>query len=339
MNEIALLSREDRRALFTETGARKGLPPFHVEKDFWVCWVLSVLFQNPKSGPNLTFRGGTSLSKAWGIVERFSEDIDLAMSREWLGKAGNPAEAGITSSEKERRLKALREECREMIAGTLLPILGDAAKGLAGPDCLRVDPLEMARDPFCLYFEYPGTGLQPPADYNRAVVKVELSGRADGWPMADRTIRPYAAEAFPKETGDPILTLSCVRPERTFWEKAALIHEQNVRSGDRALAARQARHLADLVQLWRAGVSRAEGFASLFEGVKHHRQTYFDYKWVDYDALGAGDLKIVPPDSRLAEWRADYEAMRAMFHGEPPGFDEMVAELCAIEERLSRLAS
>ncbi|OJV07538.1 MAG: hypothetical protein BGO12_19360 [Verrucomicrobia bacterium 61-8] len=157
--------------------------------------------------------------------------------------------------------------------------------------------------------------------------------------MADRTIRPYAAEAFPKETGDPILTLSCVRPERTFWEKAALIHEQNVRSGDRALAARQARHLADLVQLWRAGVSRAEGFASLFEGVKHHRQTYFDYKWVDYDALGAGDLKIVPPDSRLAEWRADYEAMRAMFHGEPPGFDEMVAELCAIEERLSRLAS
>ncbi len=337
MKQIASLSADDRRALFTETGAQKGLPPFHVEKDFWVCWVLSTLVQHPESGPNLTFRGGTSLSKAWGIIERFSEDIDLAMSREWMGNAESPSEAGITSSEKERRLKALRDECREMISGVLLPILKAAVNDLAGPESLRVEPLETARDPFCLYFEYPGTGLQPPANYNKAVVKVELSGRADGWPMAERVIRPYIAEAFPRETGDPALLLSCVRPERTFWEKAALVHEQNVRPGDRALAPRQARHLADLVRLWSAGVSSADGFATLFEGVKHHRRTYFDYKWVDYDMLGAGDLKIVPPDSRLAEWRADYEAMRAMFFGKPTAFDEMVAELRAIEERLSQM--
>lgn len=336
MNKIALLPATDRRALFTETGARMGLPPFHVEKDFWVCWVLSVFFDNPEVGPNLTFRGGTSLSKAWGIIERFSEDIDLAMSRLWLGDAKDPGEEGIAPAQKDRRLKALRDECRKMIAEVLLPVLQEAASGLSEPGRIEVDPLEKARDPFCLYFEYPGTGLQPPADYNKAMVKVELSGRADGWPMEERTITPYVAQVFPEQTGDPHLALSCVRPERTFWEKAALVHEQNVRPGKKPLAPRQARHLSDIVRLWDAKVAEAKGFNTLFEGVKDHRRTYFDYTWVDYEKLGAGDLQIVPPDERFAEWGADYEAMRVMFIHEPEDFQAILDRLGEIEKELSR---
>jgi hypothetical protein len=339
MNTVALLSAEDRLALFTETGAAQGLHPFHVEKDFWVCWVLATLFGHGEIGPNLTFRGGTSLSKAWGLIERFSEDIDLAMSRSWLGTAKDPGEAGITSSEKERRLKALRDECREMIAGKLAPVLQTAAKSLSEPFRIEIEPLEKARDPFCIHFEYPGTNLRPPADYNKAMVKIELSGRADGWPMADRMVRPYIADTFPRETGNPRLQLSCVRPERTFWEKAALIHEQNVRAEERALtlAPRQARHLSDLVRLWSANVGTADGFATLFAGVKAHRATYFDYAWVNYETLAPGDLQLVPPVTRLAGWRADYQAMRPMFFKDPIGFDELVQQLRLIEESLKRL--
>jgi len=337
MNTVATLPANDRRALFTETGARMGLPPFHVEKDFWVCWVLAVFFNDAGVGPNLTFRGGTSLSKAWGIIERFSEDIDLAMSRDWLGDAKEPGEVGITSSEKERRLKALRDECREMIAEVLQPVLENAAASLSEPFGIVVEPLEKARDPFCLYFEYPGTGLQPPAEYNKAMVKIELSGRADGWPMEERTIRPYVAEAFPEQTGDPRLTLSCVSPERTFWEKAALVHEQNIRPGEQPLSPRQARHLYDLVRLWDAGVSGAVGFQKLFEGVKAHRRTYFDYKWVDYESLTPTALVLVPPEERLSAWHADYEAMQAMFIDEPPKFEEILDRLRTIEGALSRL--
>ena len=337
MNTTATLPTNDRRALFTETGARMGLPPFHVEKDFWVCWVLAVFFNDAGVGPNLTFRGGTSLSKAWGIIERFSEDIDLAMSRAWLGDAKEPGEAGITSSEKERRLKTLRDECREMIAKVLQPLLEIAATGLSESSRIEIEPLEQARDPFCLYFEYPGTGLQPPASYNKAMVKVELSGRADGWPMEERTIRPYVAEAFPEQTGDPRLTLSCVRPERTFWEKAALVHEQNIRPGAQPLGPRQARHLYDLVRLWDAKVSDALGFQNLFDGVKAHRRTYFDYKWVDYENLTPTTLMLAPPKERLSEWRADYEAMQAMFINAPPQFEEILNRLRSIEGSLSHL--
>jgi hypothetical protein len=199
--------------------------------------------------------------------------------------------------------------------------------------------LEKARDPFCIHFEYPGTNLRPPADYNKAMVKIELSGRADGWPMADRTVRPYIADTFPIETENPRLVLSCVRPERTFWEKAALIHEQNMRPEERALtlAPRQARHLSDLVRLWNANVGTADGFATLFAGVKAHRATYFDYAWVNYEALAPGDLQLVPPVTRLAGWRADYQAMRPMFFKDPIGFDELVQQLRLIEESLKRL--
>lgn len=337
MNTVALLPAQDRRALFTETGAAQGLPPFHVEKDFWVCWVLAALFGHEDIGPNLTFRGGTSLSKAWRVIERFSEDIDLAMSRAWLGPAKDPGEPGISSSEKERRLKALRDECREMITGNLAPALQRTAKSLAEPFRIEIEPLAKARDPFCIHFEYPGTSLRPPADYNQALVKIELSGRADRWPMVDRVIRPYIADTFPAETGNPQLTLSCVRPERTFWEKAALIHEQNTRPEKRALAPRQARHLSDLMHLWNADVAAADGFGALFTGVKAHRSTYFDDAWVDYETLTPGSLRLVPPEARLADWRADYQAMRSMFFNEPAGFDELVQQLRLIEQSLARL--
>lgn len=337
MNIVAALPRGERRALFTETGATLGLDPFYVEKDFWVCWVLDVLFNNETTGPHLTFRGGTSLSKAWAVIERFSEDVDLAMSRPWLGDTGDPGEIGITKSERKRRHKGLRDECRQMVREVLFPLMQRASSDLPEQGHLEVEPLEKARDPFCLFFEYPGTGLRPPADYNRAAVKVELSGRAESWPIEKRTIRPYVAVAFPEQTSDPELKLSCVRPERTFWEKAALLHEQNIRPGEEQLALHQARHLYDLVQLWGSNIAGAVGFHELFEGVKTHRRTYFDYGWVDYGNLSPRMLKLVPPNARLPEWRGDYEAMQRMFFKDSPAFDEILARLGSIEAQLASL--
>lgn len=338
MNVVAQLPAKDRLALFTEAGARLGLPPFHVEKDFWVCWVLAALFKHPRVGPNLTFRGGTSLSKAWGVIERFSEDVDLAMSRAWLGHAKDPGQTGISSSEKTRRHKALREECREAITARLLPVLQAAAADLRAANRIEVESLEKARDPFCIHFEYPGTGLSPPADYNKAMVKVELSGRADSWPMSERSIRPYVADIFPEPTGNPSLTLSCVRPERTFWEKASLIHEQLTAGAEKtARKPHQARHLFDLVRLWRDDIATTPGFLALFAGVKAHRHAYFDYGWINYYQLQPRDLQLVPQPERLPDWKADYQAMRSMFFQEPPSFEELVEQLRIIEAALRRL--
>ena len=187
-----------------------------------------------------------------------------------------------------------------------------------------------------VYLHYPLTGLDAPAAYNRATVKIELSGRAEGWPMEDRLILPYAAAQFPKIDPRAKLKLSCVRPERTFWEKAALVHEQNVRPGVTPLAPRQARHLYDLTQLWGAAHS-CEGLGELFGGVVQHRKTYFDYNWIDYDSLSPAKLQLIPSVERLAEWQADYRSMGAMFFGDPPSFEQILSSLRMIEEAISKL--
>lgn len=333
MNAIASLGGGDRRDVFNETATIFGLPPFHIEKDFWVCWVLEVLFADPQVGPNLTFRGGTSLSKGWGLIERFSEDIDLAMARAWMGEVPDPGETGITSSERDRRLRALRHECRRVIEGVLAPVLEREASNLPDTSHIEIEALDRARDPFCIHFHYPTTGLSAPAEYNRAAVKIELSGRAENWPMEGREITAYVAESFPHLGATSAGIISCARPERTFWEKASLIHEQNARPEQRPLEPRQARHLYDLVRLW-DHVADLEGMAELFAGVKAHRGTFFGYAWVDYDTLKPENLRLVPKDERLVEWRADYVQMSPMFFGAPPTFEEILDGLRSIENAL-----
>lgn len=338
MNAIAQLSARDRRDLFTEAAARTGLPPFHLEKDFWVCWTLGVLFQHSETKTHLTFRGGTSLSKAWQIIERFSEDIDLSISRQWFEYEKDPGEAGLAPKEIEKRLQILRRNCRAAIETKLQPVLQEAAESL--PEAMRVmvEPLAQARDPFCIHLHYPRTELKAPEDYNRPAVKVELSGRAEGWPMEQRTFSPYVAESFPQLRTGAEVTVPTVSPARTFWEKAALVHEHLSRPGDRPLPAFQARHLYDLHCLWQcSAVTQAPGLATLFKSVKQHRAAFFGYNWMDYAALLPAALKIVPENDKAAVWREDYARMRAMFFTEPPAFDDLLIHLREIEKGLAAL--
>jgi hypothetical protein len=339
MNQIASLPAKDRRQLFNEAAVQRGLPPFHVEKDFWVCWVLGILFGDAAIGGHLTFRGGTSLSKAWGIIERFSEDIDISMSRPWLGETKDPAEPEINPPERERRLQVLRNQCREMIRSRLHPLLEESANRILKTTYrLEIEPLEKARDPFCIHFHYPAAENSTPTDYHRPAVKIELSGRAEGWPMESRTIQPYVAQVFPDLARSCAVTLSCVHPARTFWEKASLVHEHNIRPESKPLSTAQARHLYDLVRLWTVGgVAQTTGFGELFTGVKQHREAFFGYKWVDYSVLVPPTLRLRPPDDRLADWRNDYSRMRSMFYGEPPSFDDLLKGIDEIERGLTTL--
>jgi hypothetical protein len=338
MNAIANLSNRDRQDLFTEAAARTGLPTFHLEKDFWVCWTLGVLFQNPNTREHLTFRGGTSLSKAWQIIERFSEDIDLSISRQWFEDEKDPAEPGIQAKELKNRLQTLRRNCRAAIETKLQPALQKAAESLPETMQILVEPLKQARDPFCIYLTYPHTGLASPEDYNRPVVKVELSGRAEGWPMEPRSFAPYVAELFPKLAEGAEITVPTVSPARTFWEKASLVHEHLNRPSDSPLPAFQARHLYDLHRLWQCSeVTQFPGLTDLFESVRNHRATFFGYNWMNYDGLRPSALKIVPKNEKTAQWRNDYARMQAMFFNEPPAFDDLLIHLSEIEKSLATL--
>ncbi|MFI0348586.1 MAG: nucleotidyl transferase AbiEii/AbiGii toxin family protein [Chthoniobacterales bacterium] len=340
MNFISQLPATDRQAIFTETGVKLGLPPFHIEKDFWVCWTLSTLFKNELVGPNLAFRGGTSLSKGWQCIERFSEDIDLSISRNWISSELDPSEKNIASNEREKRLRKLRKECRSAITEILIPLLNSQLSTLREDvTCsLEVESLEKARDPFCIYLYYPTVGFNFPANYHRPAVKIELSGRAEGWPIESRRIQSYVTQQFSNFSDDLDLHIPCVRPERTFWEKVSLLHELNTRPERKPLAARQSRHLYDLYQLWQhLEIYKAPGFYDLFEIVKKHRQSFFAYQWVDYDKLSQRDLILHPPEDQISTWKADYAAMESMFFGKHPSFEEIRKSIRTIQSTLAIL--
>jgi predicted nucleotidyltransferase component of viral defense system len=333
----------DRRMLaFRQVDAAMGLQAFSVEKDFWVCWTLRELFALPGIGEHLTFKGGTSLSKAWKLIQRFSEDIDIIVDKEPLGFGGDASPEEASSRKQVRiRLDALKEACRVWVQDTLRPALAYRIGTALGVDgwTLGVDP-SMA-DGQCLLFTYPSVFPHGTAGYVRPVVKIELGARSDDWPHQEREIVPYVTEQFSALDPDTACSIRVLAPERTFWEKACLLHEETFRPVDKTRPIRMARHYYDLWCLLQAGVGeRALADMALFERVAEHREIFFRLTWVDYSTHKPGTFRLVPPADHMANWRTDYQAMQGpMFFGDTPSFDDMMAVVGDFEHRFNAQGS
>ena len=337
MNRFLALPTTERRQLREEAAARLGLDAASLEKDFWVCWTLRELFSIPEIGGHLTFKGGTSLSKGWRLIERFSEDVDVVVDREYLGFVGERTpERASSNRERERRLEAVVEACRALVKGSLRRALHERCQ----TSMPATSDWELSADPDdadgqTLLLRYP-TAF-PAGGYLRRVVKIELGARSDTEPSLHPTIRPYLAQALPGEIPDSDTVLRAVAPERTFWEKAMLLHEEIYIAGAAGPKARLSRHYYDLWCLIRAGVSdRAAADRALFGRVAEHRRLFFRRKREAQDALRPGLLRLVPPEAQLSHWRRDYEAMReAMFFREPPTFDEVLRLVGEFQDRFN----
>lgn len=332
---------EDRRRLFCQQAAeRLNLFEASVEKDFWVCWTLRTLWALPDIGSHLTFKGGTSLSKGWKLIDRFSEDIDLVIDRSILdfGGAASP-DAAPSRKQTRKRLESLRAAAQNWIASVVLPQLKDViARDLpeAAENCLFPDSEDA--DGQTLLFEYP-TAFSDKPRYLRQVVKIEMGARSDTEPADTVSIQPMIAEAFPDLFVDAGFEVRCVRPERTFWEKALLLHEEGCRPSDKQrVRPGMARHYYDLHRLIESGTAeKACADTSLFKRIVEHRRIYFRYAWMDYDKLGPGTLRLVPAKDRLSDWRNDYTDMRTeMLYGESPGFDEILQRVQNFENTFNK---
>lgn len=328
MDSFIQLPADERRLYFEQASARRGLPPAALEKDFWVCRTLRELFRLPGIGEHLTFKGGTSLSKAWGLIQRFSEDIDLVIAKEPLGFGGDASpERAPSNKQRRKRTDAMKAACQAFVHERISPALHAALAPLLdslGTWTLQTDPDDGDRQ--TLLLTYPGVFPAQGSAYLRPVVKIELGARSDDWPAEPREIRPYLAEEFPETLLDAAVTVRAIEPERTFWEKATLLHEENQRPPDKTRNPRLSRHFYDLWAMIGAGVGeRAAADLFLFKRVVEHRQAFFPYTWVDYSTMAKGSLRIVPEPAQLPPWEADYRAMReAMFFGEPPEFGEIL---------------
>jgi len=337
MDTFIALTKDERKTYCNEAQARLGLPPASVEKDFWVCWTLRELFDLPEIGAHLTFKGGTSLSKAWKLISRFSEDIDIVIAREVLGFGGDASPDKAPSRKQvNKRLAALKDACRTLVQGELLHTLRERIESILGEPTewsLEIDP--DAEDGQALLFSYPGVF---PGGYVRPVVKIELGARSDTEPSEVVLIQPYLADAFPEIFPGNSLSVLTVSSRRTFWEKAMLLHEETYRPADKPRKARLSRHYYDLWSLIKEGVAAAAvADAELFERVAEHRATYFRVNWVDYSTLRRGTLQLLPPENQIPYWRGDYRAMSTeMFFKTPPDFDEILSVVGHFEDEFNQ---
>ena len=335
MNAFLSLSVEERHSAYTQVEDAMKLQSFSVEKDLWVCWTLRELFTLPGIGEHLTFKGGTSLSKAWKLIQRFSEDIDLIVDKEVLGFGGDAApDKAPSNKQRKARLESLMKSCREWVQGTLQPALAARLTDVLGPDGwkLEVDP-DMP-DGQCLLFHYPSVFPPNAAGYVPPQVKIELGARSDDWPHEEKSIQPYVLEHFPAFDPDGAFPVRVLAVERTFWEKACLLHEETFRPADKPRKLRMARHYYDFWCLLRAGVGeRALANTALFQRVAEHREIFFRHSWVDYSTHKPGTFRLSPPADHLPDWRRDYQDMLGpMFFGDTPTFEQMMTAASEFEK-------
>lgn len=321
---------EHRGIICQQTQAQLDLPVTSLEKDFWVCWTLRELFGLPGWADNITFKGGTSLSKCWGLINRFSEDIDIVIDKGFLGFDGvKSPDKALSKKQKNKRLEAMKDAAQVKIHAELMPALTARINAsLPESDSWELLPAseEEDRDRQTLLFKYP-TAMPEPQSYVRRVVRIELGARSDNEPVEEKNIHPYLFDAFPEVLGPSSFRVRALAPERTFWEKAILLHEEIHRPADKkGREARTARHYYDLWCLITRGIAaRAADRDDIFTRAAVHRRIYFNWTWMDYRTLCRGSLRLVPLPEQEMEWRRDYQAMHdEMFFDEVPNFDEVL---------------
>jgi len=341
MDTVATMSGDARAELFRETSTQVGLPPALIEKDFWVCWTLKQLFSIVALRGNILFKGGTSLSKIFNAIHRFSEDIDLAISFEMLGFTGSKHPAAAPSRNKRQKiLDEMLTACCGYVAGEFQQLLVDriaSALGPAGPWELRARPID--KSSVVAEFAYP-TCLEATEHigFIKPMVVLEPGTHAEFFPRGTYNIKPLAAEQFPNVFKVPTCQVDAITAERTFWEKATILHAEHHRPAEKSMLRRHSRHYYDVAMLAQSPIKdRALADQRLLEHVVRHKSTFFYSSWARYDLAVPGTLRLVPPEGRLPELRRDYEATKIMVFGEPPGIDEIISTLEQLEVEINGL--
>jgi hypothetical protein len=329
------LPMEERRLYLEQAALRRNVSAVILEKDFWVCWLLAVLFGS-EFADALVFKGGTSLSKVFGAIERFSEDIDLSLSPEFL----RLPEAGASRNQASKWMKNAEAACGTAVQRQIAPVLETKVAAVLGK---RVDGwLEYLTDPGTnspgLVFRYPTT--QPPGfEYLKRSVKLEFGSLTDQRPVGRHPVKPWVAEVLSMAFPDWRCEVVALEVERSFWEKATILHTEYHRPTETPTPDRFSRHYADTAALAQHPLARgAIGQSDLRERVVAWKGQFFGSSWARYDLAQPGTFRLVPPNGRLAALRRDYQAMRDMYLSEPASFDEVLAVLAELERRLNTSA-
>jgi hypothetical protein len=326
------LPLDERRVYVEQAANRRNVSPVVLEKDFWVCWILGILFQSEFAG-NLVFKGGTSLSKVFGVIERFSEDIDLSLSPAFL----KLPEAGTSRNQANKWMARAEAACSTAVQHEIGPAMETVVESVLGKG--KRAWFEFLTDSGTnspvLLFHYPSS--QPTGfDYLKRSVKLEFGSLTDQQPVGRHPIRPWMAETLPDAFPDWRCEVVALEIERSFWEKATILHTEYYRPADKSTPDRFSRHYADVAALAKhPSASMAIDRDDIRDRVVRWKSQFFGSAWAHYDEAKPGTFRLVPHPNRLPALRRDYQAMRDMYLTEPASFVRILSTLSELENRIN----
>lgn len=342
IKELLTSSVENQRATIAYISSTLGLPQIVIEKDLWVTVLLHILFgENGSKG--ILFKGGTSLSKGFNLIDRFSEDIDVTYSldtlKEHYGDFRNPWDyfentQNWTNKSLDKALDELKKIGQKYTDDILLNIIKDELSKITYMQFNVMSEGEMT-----LYIEYPKVldEIEYLGEYIKPVIKIEAGVRSARTPTIRQTINSYFEQLLGKS--DPI-EVEILRPDRTFWEKATILHAENSRNEPSRIEKRNhmSRHIYDLVQLYNSKYGQmAIDDLELLADVVRHKSTFYKDNKADYANATPMNLRIVPTPELNDSFKADYEDMsQSMIVGNPPSYDELLVILRKIEFEISK---
>jgi hypothetical protein len=303
--------------------------------------MLQQIFQSSPAGAHLVFKGGTSLSKVFGAIKRFSEDIDLSIAPEILGWKESELDDAPTPTQRRKRLEKLEAACITKVQEDFQQALEKSIRAALGkkPDdgkWLSYQLDVISKSPVLL-FNYP-SALPSAGGYIQPFVKVEFGSLTDQRPTGVHVVKPMLAEVIEASFNDFQVKVVTLEVERTFWEKATILHAEHHRPADQPIRERFARHYADVAALWEHP-SRAAALArlDLLERVVKHKSRFFASSWANYETAKPGSLKLLPPTHREADLEQDYDRMQTMFLAKPPSFSAVLRVLGEAERKINNI--
>ncbi len=322
----------DRIAMLQASADVKNLPDYAIEKDWWMTKALQALFQT-EIGPFCRFKGGSSLSKGWGLINRLSEDVDIALSHRFFNK----------SIENSNQLKNLRKACRKYLIEEYPILLSEALQRLGAVD-FEVEPetalqciaISSDADPTVINVKYQSIA-EHQSDYMLPVVKVEISCLSLEEPSVTKTLSSIVNEVYPEVDDESLCDIPTVHPSRTFLEKAFLLCEEFQKDVPRSL--RMSRHLYDLVCMMDTsfGVEALKDM-ELYRTIVEHRRKFYHLGYANYYKDYPQYISFLPPESCSSEYEQDYDALLSSFvYGQAPTYKELIAHLKELETRFHNI--
>jgi len=339
MDNITKLSDAERLNIFQNTSIVKHIPVAMVEKDFWSCWVLFKLFSDKEISEILRFKGGTSLSKAYHLIERFSEDLDLILTKE---KILSDSEDLFQPSNKKQKMftEQISRRTAEYVSTTLkdkiIAILGNTVRVYTDDEYAIMNRQYQSDeiDNKNLHIIYPKVTNDV---YLRPDILLEIGIMSAWLPNEPREILPYIAEAYPKlDIASAIV--NTIKAERTFWDKATILHREFYRPENTNTPIRYSRHYYDLYKMACSTIKNtALADCKLLADVVARKNKLYHCAWAKYELAKPGTLRLLPNENNREILKKDYSAMQGMIFGDIPDWNTILEHLKKLENEINSL--